>query len=646
MTRLAPHSSQWPWSPSSLAVGGPSLPVASGADAGGRRAARRRHRSGRLRAPAAAIDAEQRVFRRELAARLPAARARLALPSRRERLLGHAPERRARGSGALPGVRDVLPTGSYAPRLDLDAAGDRRARDLGPVARHRGSRNQDRDHRLGDRPLAPLLRPDRLHHACRIPEGSATLHDCEGDRRAGLPAEARAIAPIARLASFSDDDSSPRNARRRDRSGQCRHRDRPAGRASGVAPRAYLGNYKVFVQTDSGISPNANSPAIVAAIEAAVRDGMDVINFSGGEPEIEPSRDIVALALDAAAAAGVVPVDRRRQRVRRLRAGSVSSPASSNDAISVAAVEISGSPVDEDACRVLVRRPDDDLAPAQARCRRPGCGRLVVRLGRGLGRALGNEHGLASRRGSRCPASRASPLVVGRAAPSSALVQSGVDSAHGSGRAAGPRFQGGGVVALQRADRPLALRASQPACRSVSSRADGAQPTRVGLEDAGGGSGTWQVARIVRKLPQESGSRCPQRSRCPESSRSSRPCRAAHAPGDLDAYIELRRGADARRIPLWGRVTRRVARTSRGRDAGAARHLPKHHRGQPVLRLALPLPGIPARSRRDDGPARPGARVPDPPHEARRQLWRRHHPARYGAAAVEPRSSPGSTRTA
>src|SRR5262249_56395479 len=80
------------------------------------------------------------------------------------------------------------------------------------------------------------------------------------------------------------------------------------GRISGVAPRAYLGSYKVFVATDSGLSPNANSPAIVAAIEAAVADGMDVINFSGGEPAIEPKRDILALALDAAAAARGVPV--------------------------------------------------------------------------------------------------------------------------------------------------------------------------------------------------------------------------------------------------------------------------------------------------------------------------------------------------
>ena len=113
---------------------------------------------------------------------------------------------------------------------------------------------------------------------------------------------------------------------------------------SGVAPRAYIGNYKVFVETDSGLTPNANSPAIVAAIEAAVADGMDVINFSGGEPEIEPSRDIVALALDAAAAAGVVPVVAAGNDFNDVGAGSVSSPANSARALAVGAVEISGNP--------------------------------------------------------------------------------------------------------------------------------------------------------------------------------------------------------------------------------------------------------------------------------------------------------------
>ena len=76
---------------------------------------------------------------------------------------------------------------------------------------------------------------------------------------------------------------------------------------SGVAPRAYLGNYRVLtVPTVSNVGLDGNSPEIAAAIEAAVQDGMDVINLSIGEPEIPPSRDLVVRAIDGASAAGVV----------------------------------------------------------------------------------------------------------------------------------------------------------------------------------------------------------------------------------------------------------------------------------------------------------------------------------------------------
>jgi minor extracellular serine protease Vpr len=47
---------------------------------------------------------------------------------------------------------------------------------------------------------------------------------------------------------------------------------------SGVAPRAYLGNYRVF-NVPTPIGHVANTPEIAAGFEAAVRDGMDVINF-------------------------------------------------------------------------------------------------------------------------------------------------------------------------------------------------------------------------------------------------------------------------------------------------------------------------------------------------------------------------------
>jgi subtilisin family serine protease len=115
--------------------------------------------------------------------------------------------------------------------------------------------------------------------------------------------------------------------------------ERPAISVSGVAPGAYLGNYKALtVPTPSGVGLDGNSPELVAAIEAAVADGMDVLNLSLGEPEISPDRDAVALALDNAARAGVVPVVAAGNSLAELGRGSVGSPGSSGLAITVGAV--------------------------------------------------------------------------------------------------------------------------------------------------------------------------------------------------------------------------------------------------------------------------------------------------------------------
>jgi minor extracellular serine protease Vpr len=109
-------------------------------------------------------------------------------------------------------------------------------------------------------------------------------------------------------------------------------------RVSGVAPRAYLGNYKVLTVPTEGFGLNGNAPEIAAGIEAAVADGMDVINLSLGEPEIEPTRDLVALAIEGAAAAGVPTVAAAGNEYGRFQLGSVGSPASAASAISVASV--------------------------------------------------------------------------------------------------------------------------------------------------------------------------------------------------------------------------------------------------------------------------------------------------------------------
>ena len=113
-------------------------------------------------------------------------------------------------------------------------------------------------------------------------------------------------------------------------------------RISGVAPRAYLGNYKALtIPTDADVGLDGNSPELVAAIEAAVADGMDVINMSLGEPEIEPSRDIVVKALGAAARAGVVPVVSAGNDFDEFGRGSIGSPAAAPEAITVGAVSTS-----------------------------------------------------------------------------------------------------------------------------------------------------------------------------------------------------------------------------------------------------------------------------------------------------------------
>src|SRR5207248_8924792 len=106
---------------------------------------------------------------------------------------------------------------------------------------------------------------------------------------------------------------------------------------SGVAPRAYLGNDRVFT-VPTPIGHIANTPEIVAAFEAAVADGMDVINFSGGGPETEPTNDPMVDTIRNTVAAGVVPVIAAGNDRDSFGLGTVGSPGSAADAITVGAV--------------------------------------------------------------------------------------------------------------------------------------------------------------------------------------------------------------------------------------------------------------------------------------------------------------------
>jgi minor extracellular serine protease Vpr len=70
---------------------------------------------------------------------------------------------------------------------------------------------------------------------------------------------------------------------------------------SGIAPGAWLGNYNVF----PGGVLNARSEDILNAVDAAIEDGMDVLNLSLGGG-YHGNNDLLAIGLDNAADAGVV----------------------------------------------------------------------------------------------------------------------------------------------------------------------------------------------------------------------------------------------------------------------------------------------------------------------------------------------------
>jgi uncharacterized protein (TIGR03437 family) len=75
---------------------------------------------------------------------------------------------------------------------------------------------------------------------------------------------------------------------------------------NGMAPKAFLGNYKVL-GTGTGFSLGAFEDATVQALEDAVSDGMDIVSCSLGVVALTtPSQDFLASAFEKAAQAGLV----------------------------------------------------------------------------------------------------------------------------------------------------------------------------------------------------------------------------------------------------------------------------------------------------------------------------------------------------
>ena len=104
----------------------------------------------------------------------------------------------------------------------------------------------------------------------------------------------------------------------------------PLATITGVAPGAYLGNYKVFPDSLTG----APTSAILKALDDAVADGMDIVNMSlGSQPAERPADDFLVRAVEKAAAAGVIVVIAAGNEGPDLH--SIASPGTSPSAITV-----------------------------------------------------------------------------------------------------------------------------------------------------------------------------------------------------------------------------------------------------------------------------------------------------------------------
>jgi subtilisin family serine protease len=327
-------------------------------------------------------------------------------------------------------------------------------------------------------------------------------------------------------------------------------------RISGIAPRAYLGNYKAATLPSPDFGLNANTPELVAAIEAAVRDGMDVINLSFGEVEIPPSRDLVGAAMNAAAAAGVVPVASAGNDFSDFGHGSISSPASASRVIAAAAASGGHGQPTPDRIEYFssagptafdLRVKPDVTAPG-------GLVLSSVPAGEGFWDEISGT-------------SMAAPHVAGAAAllrerhptwtvaqMKSALELTGAPVRSGAREVPVTR-EGGGRIDLPQADDPRVFAA--PTALSFALQRPGHRATRrVTFTDAGGGAGRWSVRLALQARPVGVLMSAPSSATVPGRLAVSTRVATRAAEGDVSGFLVLTKGSVTRRIPVWFRVIR------------------------------------------------------------------------------------------
>jgi subtilisin family serine protease len=325
--------------------------------------------------------------------------------------------------------------------------------------------------------------------------------------------------------------------------------------ASGIAPKAYLGNYKALTVPTQDWGLDGNSPEIAKAIDQAVADGMNVINLSLEEPEIEPRRDIVVKALDNAAAAGVVPVVAAGNDYADGGLGTVGSPANAPAAIAAAASTQGGGHTRPDVISwfssagptpiSLLLKPDVSAPGVDVVSAVPPQGWEALD---GTSMAAPHISGGAALLLQRHPTWTVEQVKSALASTGAPVHPSG-----GSGEVSVLR-EGGGRIDLVRADQPLLF--TDPTSLDWGLVRRGFAGTKeLATTDAGGGSAPWNVSVRTQSMPQGAAltplaTTLVAGATLPIRLEVSRKARA----GDASGFVVLTRGGDVRRVAFWFHV--------------------------------------------------------------------------------------------
>jgi subtilisin family serine protease len=325
---------------------------------------------------------------------------------------------------------------------------------------------------------------------------------------------------------------------------------------NGVAPRAYLGNYKVLTVPTPGFGLDGNSTEIAKAIDQAVKDGMDVMNMSFGEVEIAPSRDIVVRAIAGAAQAGVVSVVAAGNDYEDFGRGSINSPGNAPKAISVAATTGGSTNQTPD---IVASFSSSGPTPISL-LMKPDVSAPGVAVLSAVPRSQGLWAGFSG-------TSMASPHVAGGAAlllerhpqwtpaqVKSALESTAVDARSGGAEAPSIR-QGGGRIDLLRANDPLIFTA--PTGLSFGLVRPGESVTHsFSATDAGGSSGAWSVAIVQQSGTGSVSVTAPATLTVPGAIAVRASAAGSATPVDATGFVVLSRAGQTRRLPFWLRVDR------------------------------------------------------------------------------------------